>query len=287
MVRRKGDIMNKTIMIRNQKMNVGVKGDGDTSVVIVAGSGVAIPTLEYAMLSDALSKYFTVIIPEKLGYGLSDITDENRNADTAVEDYRLALKELGISSPVYLAAHSMGFIEALRWAQMYPNEILGLVGLDAATPEHYKNFNIEQGVESIKMLSENDQIRQSFIETTLQQYTEELSLTPEEKETYLSILQKIAANKVWVNEAQNLKDSIDLADNSGVMQVPTLFFLSNGEGTGMTSEVWQGVAKQYLEKVSNAEQKSYDYAHHLFYKDPTVLSDLAENFNVFADKHVK
>ena len=55
-----------------------------------------------------------------------------------VEEYRRALAACGRPVPVVLAAHSMGFLEALHWASKYPEEVSALVGLDPAVPEVYQ-----------------------------------------------------------------------------------------------------------------------------------------------------
>ena len=52
------------------------------------------------------------------------------------------LSALKVPTPVVLCAHSMGFLEALRWAQKYPEEVAALVGLDPATPEVYQTFDL-------------------------------------------------------------------------------------------------------------------------------------------------
>ena len=37
----------------------------------------------------------------------------------------------------------MSGIEALYWAQKYPDEVEAIVGLDMAVPEAYENYNID------------------------------------------------------------------------------------------------------------------------------------------------
>lgn len=36
----------------------------------------------------------------------------------------------------------MSGIEALHWAQMYPDEVMAIIGLDMAVPESYEDYNI-------------------------------------------------------------------------------------------------------------------------------------------------
>ena len=110
--------------------------------MILSGSNILFPGLEYAPLADALREWYSVLIPSKFGYGFSDLTEAPRDVDTVVEEYRRVLAALKHPFPVVLAAHSMGFLEALHWASKYPEEISALVGLDPATPDAYQNMDL-------------------------------------------------------------------------------------------------------------------------------------------------
>lgn len=117
-------------------------GYGPTPLVLLSGFSTLFPGLEYGALGTELAKKFPVLIPSKFGYGYSDLTDAPRDVDAIVEEYRAVLSALKVPTPVVLCAHSMGFLEALRWAQKYPEEVAALVGLDPATPEVYQTFDL-------------------------------------------------------------------------------------------------------------------------------------------------
>ena len=51
---------------------------GSITLVLLSGSGVPFPSLEYKTLAKALAKTYQVIGIEKLGYGRSDLTENNR-----------------------------------------------------------------------------------------------------------------------------------------------------------------------------------------------------------------
>ncbi len=65
--------------------------------------------------------YRTVVV-EKAGYGYSDVSDISRDIDTILEETREALTQAGEEGPYILYPHSMSGIEALYWAQKYPDE---------------------------------------------------------------------------------------------------------------------------------------------------------------------
>lgn len=57
-----------------------------------------------------------------------------------LSETREALKLSGVERPYILYSHSMSGIEAIYWAEKYPQEIHGIIGLDMAVPEAYENF---------------------------------------------------------------------------------------------------------------------------------------------------
>ena len=57
--------------------------------------------------------------------------------DSLLADTRIALEGAGVKAPYVLCPHSYSGIEALYWAQTYPDEIEAIIGLDMAVPEHY------------------------------------------------------------------------------------------------------------------------------------------------------
>ncbi len=55
-----------------------------------------------------------------------------------------SLGKAGEKLPYILVGHSMGSLEAIRFAQMYKDEVKGIVMIEAGNPEYYANENIDQ-----------------------------------------------------------------------------------------------------------------------------------------------
>ena len=73
---------------------------------------------------------------------LSDVVDKSRDIDSILEDTRTALAAAGLNAPYVLCPHSMSGLEALYWAQKYPDEVSAIIGLDMAVPEYYDSMTI-------------------------------------------------------------------------------------------------------------------------------------------------
>lgn len=113
-------------------------------IVLMSGSGTVAPVYDFKILYEKLSKSFRVIVMEKFGYGYSDIFDSPADIDTLVSTQKKALETIGENGPYILMPHSMSGIEALRWAQLYPEDVLAIVGNDMCTPLTYSVWTDEK-----------------------------------------------------------------------------------------------------------------------------------------------
>ena len=134
--------LGQLIDINENNISIYVEGSGSKTLVFLSGSGTCSPILDFKSLYSLLSDEYRIIVVEKFGYGYSDIVDEDRNIQTILSETRLALNKAGIDGPYVLCPHSMSGIEALYWAQEYPDEIESIIGLDMAVPEYYENMKI-------------------------------------------------------------------------------------------------------------------------------------------------
>ena len=121
------------------------KGNGTNTVVFTSGYGVTSPYCDYYKLQENVSKFSKTVVFERYGYGFSDNVEYDANIDTIVENLRQSLKASGHTPPYVIVSHSMAGLEALRFAQLYPKEVKGIVMIDALNPwfiEHKKKTSI-------------------------------------------------------------------------------------------------------------------------------------------------
>lgn len=62
-------------------------------------------------------------IYDKPGYGWSDITNAPRDIDTMIKEIHEVLSKAGEKPPYIYVAHSIALLEAIRFAQLYPDEV--------------------------------------------------------------------------------------------------------------------------------------------------------------------
>src|SRR5690625_3339073 len=130
------------VEVNGHQMHVYTEGSGEETLIFMSGGGTSSPVLDFKSLYSLLSEKYKIVVIEKFGYGFSEVTDVERDIDTILSESREALLKLGVTGPYILFPHSMSGIEALRWAQKYPNEVKAIVGLDMAVPIAYENLKI-------------------------------------------------------------------------------------------------------------------------------------------------
>lgn len=112
-----------------------------------------------------------------------------------------------------LAAHSMGFLEALHWARKYPEEVSVLVGLDPAVPQVYQHMELDAVHRRLEDLHRSSWKRRLLFRLTsralLKRFpaSERRELAPAARRNFVSV--------VWVNEARDLPRSIRQVQQEG------------------------------------------------------------------------
>ena len=130
-------IYGQKVKVYGHDMSIYVAGEGEKTLVFMAGAGDSAPIINYKNFVDRFDKDFRVVVIEKFGYGYSDGFEGSRDVETRVKQNREALKMAGIEGPYILCPHSYTGLETVYWAQSFPEEVDAIVGLDMAVPAAY------------------------------------------------------------------------------------------------------------------------------------------------------
>lgn len=257
----------KIVEVNNHNMNVYISGnpDSDITLVFMSGGGTCSPTLDFKTLYSLFENDFQIAVVEKAGYGFSDISDIDRDIDTILFETRGSLSKAGIKNNKYiLFPHSMSGIEALYWANKYPDEIKGIVGLDPAVPKSYENMKINNTMLSLAKFGSDIGITRlipSIVNSSAAiKYGK---LTNEEKEQYIIVFYRRTATTSMLNETKCIKENAKKLEKIDITNVPMLFFASNGDGTGYSKEEWRKFIIDYIDGKSNAKYIILDCSHYI------------------------
>lgn len=266
------------VEVNGHDMHIYSEGEGDKTLVFMSGGGTSSPVLDFKSLYSLLSTNHKIVVVEKAGYGFSEIADIDRDIDTILSETREALSKSGIDGPYILCPHSMSGIEALYWAQNYPNEVRAIIGLDMAVPDSYQDYDIN--IPMLKMsalgarlgitrwipgIEESDAIRFG-------------SLTEEEKELYRVVFYRRTASSTMINEVEEIKDNARKVKENGIADIPFLIFSSNGDGTGWDESTWINLQEDFVNRVEDGILIKLDSPHYIHNYEYEKIAKEIENF---------
>ena len=262
------------IEVDGHNMCVYTEGEGEHTLLFLSGSGTPAPIIDFKCLYSLLSDDYRIVVIEKYGYGYSDIVDTERSFTTILRQDREALEKAGIEGPFILCPHSMSGLEAIMWAQDYPDEVEAIIGLDNVLPRTYDNYDVE-GVLKLEGLfsvaRELGLVRLYYSDSFLPD-----SLTQEEKDLYRAIASRNLVNVDVVNEGRAIFDAVRLIDSKPVPDVPMIMFISDGKETNGSD--WVGNHYAYAEKLTNARVIELGCGHYVHYFLPDEIAAQMRSF---------
>lgn len=269
------------VEVKGHMMNVYSEGSGTTTLVFMSGGGTCSPVLDFRSLYSLLSDEFRIVVIEKIGYGFSDVADVNRDIDSILSDTRQALALADIQGPFVLVPHSMSGIEAIYWAQTYPDEVISIIGLDMSVPESYEDYNVNLLMIKLgKLLADTGITRwiPGLAESDAIKYGR---LSDAEKELYKLIFYRRTSTQTMINEVKEIKKSAALVAKKDNINAPVLIFSSNGQGTGWIKDEWHGFQRDYISSLVNGRLIDLDCSH---YVHDIEYEEIAEQIKLYLDE---
>lgn len=266
--------LGQMVVVDGHNMSVYIEGAGDATLVFLSGGGTCSPILDFKSLYSLLSDTYQIAVVEKFGYGFSDVVDKSRDIDSILEDTRAALTAAGLTAPYVLCPHSMSGLEALYWAQKYPDEVAAIIGLDMAVPEYYDSMNINIPLMNIASWAATIGVTRFIPEVSYGDAIKYGTLSEKEKEIYQAVFYSRTATVTMINETEQVKENAEKVDDMGVPQLPMLLFLSDGSGgTGFDKETWRKIPIEYIAQVHNGKYIELDCPHYVHDYEYETISE--------------
>jgi len=81
---------------------------------------------------------------DRPGHGWSEVAETDREIDIITEELHQLLIDSGQKAPYILVGHSIASLEVLRFAQLYPDEVKGVVLIDGSYPGMYEHITVSE-----------------------------------------------------------------------------------------------------------------------------------------------
>lgn len=266
--------LGQMVEVDGHNMSIYMEGTGDITLVFMSGGGTCSPLLDFKSLYSLLSDKYQIAVVEKFGYGFSDVVDKGRDIDSILEDTRTALASAGLNAPYVLCPHSMSGLEALYWAQKYPDEVSAIIGLDMAVPDYYDSMNINIPIMRIASWAANIGVTRFIPGISDSDAIKHGTLSDDEKEIYRAIFYSRTATVTMINETERVKENAEKVNSMGAPQIPMLLFISDGSGgTGFDKETWRKIPIEYISQIDEGEYIELDCPHYVHDYEYKTISE--------------
>ncbi len=263
------------VEVNGHRLHVYAEGEKSASptFVFMAGAATIAPMYDFKSLYAKLSPTDRIVVIERLGYGYSDIADSLRDVDTVLTETREALELAGERAPYILVPHSMAGIEALYWAQKFPQEIQGIIGLDMAVPESYMALDSAQMKWQSRIGQAASWLGVHRLLGALYPLSTE-ALTEAEKEQQRLLLYRNALNAAYGAEGEAIRGNASRVSSQSLPSIPILQFVSDGEGL---TENWI----YHQERFAQAAKSQLFYltcGHYVHHTESALIAQKAKEF---------
>ena len=262
------------VPVNGHRLHVYAEGEGDLTLVFLSGSGTTAPTLDFRGLYRRLSDEYRTVVVERAGYGWSEDGGASRDIDTVLGETRQALELAGESPPYVLLPHSMSGLEALHWANRYPNEVAAIIGLDPATPPIYELMPPPRlQLALIGFTARTGLLRLApFI---CHEAAAVNHLTAAETAIYCSIMYRRTLTADMLAEVEATQANAQRVAAEGIPDVPLYVFISNGDGLPMDN--WGEVLADYTE-AAGGQYTLLDVGHYVHNEATAVIAEESRSF---------
>lgn len=121
--------------IGGRRLRVVLAGERGRAPLVVCEAGAFGSSADYAAVQAAVTPRLRTLAYDRAGLGRSDPGPEPRDSRAITDDLKALLEALGEPPPYVLMGHSMAGVHVQMFALRWPDQVAGLVLLDALPPE--------------------------------------------------------------------------------------------------------------------------------------------------------
>jgi pimeloyl-ACP methyl ester carboxylesterase len=118
--------------VGGHRLHLDCRGSGGPTVVLMSGLGGS--SAGWARIAPAVAGTSRVCAYDRAGQGWSEDAPDRQDGVAAATDLHTLLSRAGEDGPYVLVGHSIGGDHAMVYAARYPEQVAGMVLLDATSP---------------------------------------------------------------------------------------------------------------------------------------------------------
>jgi len=119
--------------VYGRQMHIFCQGNGSPTVIADAGNGDF--SITWGLVQPEVAQHTRICVYDRAGYGWSEASPEHRTTQQMTAELHTLLQNAEIEGPYILVGHSLGGFNMRMYASLYPEEVVGMVLVDAAHEE--------------------------------------------------------------------------------------------------------------------------------------------------------
>lgn len=131
----------KLVDVGGYQLHINCIGEGSPTVVMDYGLGGL--SLVWSLVQPEVARFTRVCTYDRAGYAWSDPSPKTRTSQQMVQELHTLLNHAGIEGPYVLVGHSLGGLNVRLFASQYPEEVVGMVLVDAVPANVYSRLASE------------------------------------------------------------------------------------------------------------------------------------------------
>ncbi|MGB3402676.1 MAG: alpha/beta hydrolase [Microcoleaceae cyanobacterium] len=284
--------MGKRIDVGGYQLHINVtgKGNGNPTVVMEYGLGGLSPV--WSLVESEVAKFTRVCTYDRAGYGWSDSSPNPRTSEYMVEELHTLLTNAGVEGPYILVGHSLGGLNMRQFASQYPEEVLGLVLVDAVPGNVYTQLSpafeqsmaeTQQMFQMLSVVSRLGLLRLSMQLLGTRVAPDFVQQLPPEVQPLILANFSSKTFETAIAENQLMSRSADIVDHSPLPDHLPLVVLSHGVNmfsslppaqAEKAGQIWQDLQAQTAQLSTNGSLKiAQKSGHNIHIDQPQLVID--------------
>lgn len=282
----------RSVDVGGFSLNLNCTGKGRPTVILESGLGI--PAVGWSLVQPKIAQFARVCSYDRAGYGWSDAGRFPRTSREIARELHALLINGHVAPPYVLVGHSFGGFNIRLFNQMYPNQVAGVVFVDASQEDAASEMSDamkESSAKSLRQLGRMDSIMGFLIDFGIARAAIERNLAAQhvpaelvQEMAYLELQQKYV--DAIFSERNSFNESAEEARAAGDFGNKALVVLTAGAADAEPPEVpkqdaeqffntWVGQLQPRLVDLStNGSQLVLLNSHHLIpFEQPQAVVD--------------
>ena len=128
----------RLVDIGGYKLHINVTGEGKPTVVLIAGAGDF--SFDWSLVQPGVARFARVASYDRAGMAWSDLGPTPPTMQQDAYELHLLLNKAKLPGPYVLVGHSIGGLIARVFTSLYPDEVAGMVLVDATHEDTTLNY---------------------------------------------------------------------------------------------------------------------------------------------------